>query len=116
VISNNIKIKGKISSIHAEDACMTTLEKLYQHKKIRKRAKFYLLVIRLNRIKELKNSRPCSRCIKRISKSPLASRIQGVFYSNSDGGISYEKLSELVQNGSSHVCRGDRMYRRKYHK
>lgn len=114
-MSSNYRIIGsKIKSVHAEDACLSALERLFQFKKYRKRVKFNLLVIRLNRNGNLKISRPCARCIKRIARSPLVGMINGIYYSNSIGNISFEKTSDMIDIGSDFITLGDLHYRQKF--
>lgn len=57
-----------------------------------KRKKLNIIVIRVNKKGELTLSRPCTRCIINLRETEA---IDKVFYSNVNGDIVMEKLSEM---------------------
>jgi hypothetical protein len=105
-VSNIKLLETHLSSIHAEDYCLKILENKFSKMKIGKKTKIHLLVVRLSRSGELKYSRPCSSCIKRIKKSPI--KIENIYYSNREYGICYEKYQNLITTNSTFVSRGSR--------
>ena len=91
-----VKINEQIyyKTIHAEINVFNKLPK----KKVRG---MDILVIRINKHFELKNSRPCAQCIDKLHKMG----IRRVFYSNEYGNI----VSEFVENmEKTHISSGTR--------
>ena len=60
-----------------------------------------ILVIRVNKNLTLKNSRPCSQCIDKLSKLG----IRKVFYSNEEGDIVWEFVEQMKK---THISAGTR--------
>lgn len=91
-----IKIDNQIyyKTMHAE---ITVFEKLPK-KKVRG---MDILVIRVNKNLTLKNSRPCSQCIDKLSKLG----IRKVFYSNEEGDIVWEFVEQMKK---THISAGTR--------
>jgi len=84
-----MKVNNQIyhKTIHAE---ITVFEKIPK-KKIRG---MDILVIRVNKSLELKNSRPCNQCIEKLSKLG----IRKVYYSNENGDIVWEFVEQMEKN------------------
>lgn len=74
------------TSLHAE---MDILQKMSKKKIITGD----MIVIRINNQGNLCNSRPCKYCIYRLQK---LSNIRFIYYSNKDGEIVREKLSQMI--------------------
>ena len=88
-------------TMHAE---ITALERLPK-KKIRG---MDILVIRINKNLALRNSRPCTQCIERLSKLG----IRKVYYSNEEGHIVGEFVEQMekthISSGTRHLfCHPD---------
>ncbi len=85
---------------HAEIAAMKKLPPYKKNKKNKKRRvkrkTVNLLVIRTTRNGELRNSRPCTKCIKQLSKLRYY-KIKNVYYSNAKGDIVMERWSYMSQ-------------------
>jgi len=65
-----------------------------------------LLVIRTDRHLNLKNSRPCQKCIECMLNLPkYGYRIRNVYYSNNEGQIVRTTLNELDDSDETHVTR-----------
>lgn len=88
--------------IHAE---MDILKKLINRKL--KHRYFNLLVIRIDRGKILKNSKPCQKCIAYMNyvnqNSPY--NIKYVYYSTEQGIIIKQKLSDLTADPYQHLTK-----------
>jgi tRNA(Arg) A34 adenosine deaminase TadA len=93
-----IKINDQIyyKTRHAE---ITVVERLPK-KKVRG---MDILVIRINKNLALRNSRPCSQCIDKLSKLG----IRKVYYSNEDGHIVWEFVEQMekthISSGTKHL-------------
>ncbi len=94
----NTLINGKkfYNTKHAE---MSVFEKLNMYNKKRIGGLVDILVIRVNKNGDLKNSRPCNKCIKTMKSIG----IRKVFYSTDFGEIVCENLNdmELVHTSSA---------------
>jgi hypothetical protein len=98
-----IKINDQIyyKTMHAE---ITVFERLPK-KKVRG---MDILVIRINKNLALRNSRPCTQCIEKLSKLG----IRKVYYSNEDGHIVGEFVEQMekthISSGTRHLfCHTD---------
>jgi tRNA(Arg) A34 adenosine deaminase TadA len=93
-----IKLNDQIyyRTMHAE---ITVFERLPK-KKVRG---MDILVIRINKNLALRNSRPCSQCIDKLSKLG----IRKVYYSNEDGNIVWEFVEQMekthISSGTKHL-------------
>ena len=95
VLSHHTR-KRAFKTIHAE---MDAISKIYHlmKKNNKTKIKIDILVILITRNRELKMSRPCYHCIRKLSKLKHIV-INNVYYSNSSGTISKEKLSHMINN------------------
>jgi deoxycytidylate deaminase len=92
IINNNI-VKF---TIHAEIDALCKLDK--------KLIKGHdILIIRISKSCNLKNSRPCNSCIEKLKRRG----IRKVYYSNEYGNIVCEFLEDMSK---LHICSGDRFY------
>ena len=65
-----------------------------------------LIVIRIDLQGNLKNSKPCSKCIEYMSRLPSKSyRVEYVYYSDSNGNIIKVKFSKLMLCDDVHISR-----------
>lgn len=83
-------VRSMTQSIHSE---VHAIEEYY---KIRRKRQFStnFLVIRLNKLLELKNSKPCKNCLDKIRRSGIP--VNKIFYSNDVGNIVWEYLKACV--------------------
>ncbi len=65
---------------------------------IKNRTKMSLIVIRINKLGELKNSKPCQDCLKYIRRYP---QVQKIYYSDDNGSIMMEKVKDIDNNHQS---------------
>lgn len=63
-----------------------------------------LLVIRVDFNGNLRNSKPCSKCIEYLSKLRTY-RIKNVYYSNENGDIIMVKFTDLLHSKDMHISR-----------
>jgi len=98
---------GSISTRHAEIDAMLKLPS--QRRKARL-VKVSLVVIRINHSGELKSSKPCVHCLKRLQYLYLLGyKLCNVYYSNEYGNIVKEKYLDLLMSEEQHVTRGNRV-------
>lgn len=71
-----------------------------------------LLVVRVTKTGNIKNSRPCVKCIEFMMKVS-GYKIRNVYYSNSNGEIVCEKLLDLYHSEEQHVSLA---FKKKYNK
>ena len=65
-----------------------------------------LIVIRVDLQGNLKNSKPCSKCMEYMSRLPSKSyRVEYVYYSDSNGNIIKVKFSKLMSSDDVHISR-----------
>lgn len=89
-INNYIKKDSLYKTIHAEINLLKSLKRnLYN--------KIDIIVIRINKSSDLKNSRPCSDCIRYLKEHG----IRKVYYSNSAGDIVCEKVKNMEEYHTS---------------
>jgi len=88
----NVKNKDYLKTIHAE------LDVVYRYKKLLRGAD--ILVVRVNKSNNLRNSRPCNHCISTLCKLG----IRKVYYSNDNGDIVYEFVQDMpfLHTSSAH--------------
>ena len=86
---------------HAE---MSAIKKLPPLKDKKKKKVVNLLVIRVSCSGQLKNSRPCKKCIEKLQMI-RGYKIKNVYYSTSDGTIVMVRFSNLINSNNQHVSR-----------
>jgi len=93
---------GCCYGIHAE---MDAIRKLPPLQLKRKKKLINLIVVRVDRNGMLKNSAPCSMCIKHMEKlnNSTSYKIQNVCYSNEKGNIVIAKFNTLKYSSENHV-------------
>lgn len=93
---------GCCYNIHAEMDAIRRLPPL--DLRGRKRA-IILLVVRIDKLGNLKNSEPCFKCIEYIEKVNLKTsyKIKHVCYSDANGDIIIKKCDELINAEIKHV-------------
>lgn len=77
---------------HAE---IDAIQHLTHNRKIKPRKKISLIVIRINKLGILRNSKPCSKCIELLSNNRYF-KIKRIYYSNENGDIISTTLTELA--------------------
>jgi cytidine deaminase len=79
-------------TLHAE---MNAIDKL---KKCKKRKQIHLIVIRVNKLGQLRNSKPCGQCLKYLAhqSKKIGIKIQSVFYSNDQAEIECQRFFKLL--------------------
>jgi hypothetical protein len=94
----------RVSSVHAED---NVIRKLPQLPKNKKPKRVDMLVIRVNKSGMMANSKPCIHCLMlMVTRLPAKGyTLSDVYFSNSDGTLTVQKLSSLLFNDEHHVSR-----------
>ena len=94
--------KGCCYSLHAE---MDAIRKLPPITKKAKKTRLVMIIIRINRFGNLLNSAPCFKCIQHLARLNSSSgyKIDKIYYSNQEGKIEINKLSELIDSEHKHV-------------
>jgi cytidine deaminase len=84
--------KKFIFSLHAEVSALHKFNNIFRNnpnKKIKE-----LIVLRLNRRYELRNSKPCKKCIETM----LENNVKYVIYSENDGSMTKIKVKDLFNS------------------
>lgn len=98
--------QGAIDTRHAEIDAML---KLPSKRRGAKLTKISLVVIRVSTNGELRNSRPCVHCLKRLQYLYIFGyNLCNVYYSDANGDIIREKYEDLLRSEQQHVSRGNR--------
>jgi cytidine deaminase len=90
--------RGCCYGCHAE---VSAMKKLPPNKN-KKRKIINLLVIRVNNGGNLRNSKPCAKCIEKLGRIP-GYKVKNVYYSNKTGDIVMEKYNSLANSTNKHV-------------
>jgi len=100
---------GLEPTIHAEHNVLNKLKQIKYKKKLQD---INLLVIRVTKKNELRDSKPCSNCIKIMSVLPQKKgyKIKNIYYSDNEGKINKTTLTKL-QGEEQHVSG---YYKKKY--
>lgn len=100
--------RGCEYGIHAEMDVLGKFSRIFSRKRNYKNMKRIitrnLLVIRIDRNGNLKESRPCCKCLE-ILYTSRSCRIQYVYYSTSDGTIVREKFRDLYEKRNEYHTR-----------
>lgn len=93
---------GCCYGLHAE---MDAIRKLPPIPLKAKKKRISLVVIRVDRMGNLRNSAPCFKCIQYMYRLNLTTsyKIENVYYSNQNGDIIMAKLTELVDQENKHI-------------
>lgn len=93
---------GCCYGLHAE---MDAIRKLPPIPLKAKKKKINLIVIRIDRFGNLRNSGPCFKCIQYMQRLNLTTsyKIENVYYSDQDGNIVVIKLADLIDQENKHV-------------
>ena len=68
-----------------------------------------LVVLRINKRGELRNSRPCLNCLKQLQHlHSYGYKLCNVYYSNENGEIVKKKFLDLLEDEIQHVSRGNK--------
>ena len=86
---------------HAEVAAKKNLPLNYSNNK----KTLNLLVIRINKNGDLKNSKPCFKCITHLNRIP-GYKINKIYYSNENGQIIESKFNDLYFEDNKYISRG----------
>jgi hypothetical protein len=99
-------VDGLHSGIHAECDAIHKLPPLPRKKKLEK---VNILIVRFTKNGKIRNSKPCTNCITKMSLLPpyKGYSIKYVYYSNDDGTIVKTNLRSL-QNEPAYYTRFDR--------
>jgi hypothetical protein len=89
---------------HAE---MDVIQKLFKNNKIKRQRNITLIVIRIDKDGNLRNSMPCSKCIDYMltSNQRRLHRIVNIYYSNADGDVELTTLGKLKETHSGHLSK-----------
>lgn len=96
---SNKKIKT-----HAEMEALNKVKGLLKCQKIKKN-KMNLVVIRINKLGDLRESAPCFHCTQELANNNHI-QINKLYYSRDDGSITCVKFNDWVSCGTSHVSKG----------
>jgi len=96
--------KGCNYGRHAETEAMLRLPPSYGGKGRKRTDWINLLVIRIDKSKNLKDSKPCSKCLEHLSKMKNY-KLRFVYYSDSEGNIVKRKFADLLLEENKHVSR-----------
>lgn len=88
--------------MHAE---VSAVLQLLKNKKPKKKLIIDILVIRTNRKGELCCSKPCHHCLKFLMNIPNCI-VKYIYYSETDGSIVKNKLTNLWYHDKHHISRG----------
>ena len=88
-------------SVHAE---VMALQKYYITRKSDEIVD--IIVVRINNLRELRNSHPCVDCIHALSTAKVT--IRNVYYSTSNDEIICVKFNYMVSHGDKYVTKGRR--------
>lgn len=100
---------GSSDTRHAEIDAML---KLPRQRKISRLTPISLIVIRINKSKELKNSKPCYNCLIRLQKlHSFGYNLCNIYYSDENGEIIKKKYIDLLNEENKHISRGNRCTR-----
>ena len=94
---------GLVPGIHAEHDAIIKLCPLRKKKRL---ALVNILVIRVSSKNKLQSSKPCGNCLEIMTNLPIKKgyKIQNVYYSDSEGNIIKQSLTEL-NNEEKHYSR-----------
>jgi len=103
IISENQMLIGSFPySVHAE---INMLKKIQKYGYINRRKNYDIVVVRVSIKGKLGNSRPCFHCILDLINNNYI-KIRYVYYSNSQGEIVREKLSEMLLSARNKISSG----------
>ena len=93
---------GCCYNMHAE---MDIIRKLPPLKFKAKKTNINLIVIRVDKFGLLKNSTPCSMCIKYMERTNVLTsyKINNIYYSDQNGNIIIRKLNELMDAPNKYI-------------
>ena len=104
---------NKMVATHAEIGVVKRMTKYYTRiarGRSRKMTEVDLIVIRINRTRELKDSKPCFHCISMLANlKDFGYRLNNIYYSTSDGDIYCEKFTALYNSPVKHISAGWRL-------
>jgi hypothetical protein len=105
-ISYGINTCNGNTSRHAEYEAVKHLRPLEKGKNLKD---ISILVIRISKLQELCNSKPCFHCVKCLNKDPLNKgyKIKNVFYSDENRVIKKENINILLCT-TTYITRGNR--------
>lgn len=63
-----------------------------------------IIVIRVLKNGQIKNSKPCSKCLQHLNNIK-GYKIKNVYYSTDDGNILVEKFSKLFNSETKHISK-----------
>lgn len=100
---------NNIIGTHAEMDALKRVFPLLRNGKIKKN-KMNLIVLRINKLGELRESAPCFHCTKELAKKENII-INKLYFSRTDGTIICFKFDDWVKLGTSHISKGWRQMR-----
>ena len=98
-------MQSSLPSIHAENAVLRKLYKLHKRRKFKKKQSFDIVCVRTT-ITSFGYSRPCHDCIIHTTRSDHP--IRNVYYTNKQGELCVEKLSEMFDSPLTQCTYGTR--------
>jgi cytidine deaminase len=93
-----------LPSIHAEINAIDKIKTNYETKKLQP---INLLIIRVNKLGEIKMSKPCKNCIDRLLDFPCKKgyKVKQIIYSLDDGNFEFTTLNKLHNSKDYHVTK-----------
>jgi hypothetical protein len=85
---------------------MEVIQKLNNHK-MKRQKNMTLIVIRIGKEGDLKNSMPCTKCIDYIktTNDKRYHQIKNIYFSNTDGNLEYVSLNTLSEQTNQHLSK-----------
>lgn len=114
---NNVKehaIIGENSMRDLYDGCcygrhaeMEVIQKLFKNNKIKRKRNITLIVIRIDREGNLRNSMPCTKCVDYMMQTNRRRlhKIVNIYYSNTDGNVELTTLGKLAEKHTGHLSK-----------
>ena len=86
---------------------MEVIRKLYRNRRIKRKRNITLIVIRIDNNGNLKNSKPCRKCLEYMSSTnkQRIHKIVNLYYSNENGNIEVTKLTKLMSSSNKHLSK-----------
>ena len=102
----NYKVyQSSLPSVHAENAVLRKLYKLHKRRKFKKNQSFDIVCVRTTTT-AFGYSRPCHDCIIHMTKSEYT--IRNVYYTDKQGELCVEKLSNMFDSPLTQCTYGTR--------
>lgn len=98
--------EGTLETRHAEIDAMLKLPRIRRRSRL---IPISLVVIRVNKFGEMKNSKPCRHCLMRLQNLySFGYNLCNIYYSNENGEIIKRKYVDLLKGEDQHISRGNK--------